>query len=79
MEQRTSQAIPAGAIHQFWAEVEEHLRSRHALGGEQGVRSILRYRNEIDRVGPLVYHREPADVADDIVTGGYTHAERMVG
>lgn len=71
--------IPTNLVNEFWNDVEGHLRSRFDLQGEQRVRSILRYRNEIDRVGPLIYHREPRDVADDIVSGGYANAEREVG
>jgi hypothetical protein len=66
-------------IHAFWNEVEEQLHSHHHLQGDQPIRAILRYRNEIDRVGPIIYHREPRDIADDIISGQYVQAERRAG
>jgi hypothetical protein len=68
--------LPTEQIHAFWNEVEEQLRSRHYLQGDQPLRAILRYRNEIDRVVPIIYHREPLDVAGDIISGQYVPAER---
>ncbi len=79
MYDRQSNPLPIEQIHQFWAEVEEALRSVHQLQGDQPVRAILRYRNEIDGVGPIIYHRSPQDVADDIVSGEYVMADRKVG
>jgi hypothetical protein len=79
MADRIPNPLPIEQVHQFWSEVEENLRSRHSLQGDQPVRAILRYRNEIERVGPLVYHQNPADVADDIVSGEYVRTERMAG
>ena len=66
-------------VNEFWEDVEGHLRSRLDMPGEECVRSILRYRNELDRVGPLIYHRQPRDVADDIVSGGYARTGRQAG
>ena len=79
MKRRTSHPLPVELVHRFWDEVERQLRSRHRLGGDQAVRSILRYRNEVERIGPILYHREPGDLADDIVSGGYAQAGRKVG
>ncbi len=79
MPDRQSSLLPVEQIHAFWSEVEDHLRARHHLKGDQPVRAILRYRNEIERVGPMLYHREPGDVADDIISGEYIAAERKVG
>ena len=79
MHDRQANALPVEQIHEFWAEVEEALRSRHQLQGDWPVRAILRYRNEIDGVGSMIYHRGPDDVADDIVSGEYAQVDRKVG
>jgi hypothetical protein len=79
MPSRQPNTLPVEQIHAFWAEVEENLRSRHHLKGDRPVRAILRYRNEIERVGAILYHRNAEDVADDIVSGEYVAAERKVG
>ena len=79
MYDRQPNSLPIEQIHQFWAEVEEALRSQHQRQGDLAVRAILRYRNEIDGVGPIIYHRPPADVADDIVLGEYIAVDRKVG
>ncbi len=70
--------LPVAQIHAFWNDVEQHLRDEHGLDGDRPVRAILNYRNEIDLVGPMIYHRTSRDVATDIVTGGYANAGRMV-
>lgn len=79
MEHGRLDNLPVEQIHQFWDAVEQDLRTRGGFGEDGSVRAILRYRNEIERVGPLVYHREPGDVADDIISGGYAKAERQAG
>jgi hypothetical protein len=72
-------ALPTEQVHAFWDSVEETLRTKYKFTGDQPIRAILRYRNEIDRVGPNLYHREPADIADDIVSGEYAQPDRKVG
>src|SRR5437016_3961195 len=71
--------LPVEQIHRFWDDVEQALRTRHGLGADPALRAILRYRDEVERVGPLVYHREASDVAEDIIAGGYTDAQHAVG
>lgn len=79
MSDRLPNSLPVEQIHRFWSEVENDLRARHQLRGDQPIRAILRYRNEIERVGSLVYHQNPPDVADDIVSGQYVRDDRMAG
>ena len=79
MTDRQVNTLPVEQVHAFWRDVEDHLRSRHHLKGDQPVRAILRYRNEIERVGSMVYHRNAGDVADDIISGEYVAAGRKVG
>ena len=66
--------IPVEQVHAFWRDVEEHLRTRHGLAGDGVLRAILRYRDEVERAGPLVYHRDPSEIGDDIISGGYATA-----
>jgi hypothetical protein len=79
MQDRQPNSLPTAQIHQFWRDVEEALRSEHDLQGDQPVRAILRYRNEIEGIGTIVYHRAARDIADDIVSGEYVAADRKVG
>lgn len=79
MGDRKTTPLAIDQIHTFWDEVEEGLRSRHHLPANRAIRAILRYRNEIERVGSIIYHREPSDVADDIVSGDYAQTSRQVG
>ncbi|MDB5334008.1 MAG: hypothetical protein JWP03_5159 [Phycisphaerales bacterium] len=71
--------LPVDQIHRFWSDVEQVLGSRHGVKGDRALRAILRYRDEIERVGPLVYHRDASEVAEDIIAGGYTDAQQAVG
>jgi hypothetical protein len=66
-----SAGLPIDAIHRFWNHVESLLRDRHDLAGEQSIRAIMRYRNELEHVGPMLYHQSAEDVATAIVRGGY--------
>jgi hypothetical protein len=79
MSESQPNSLPVEQIHQFWGQVEEQLGSNYSIHGDRAIRAILRYRNEIDRIGPIIYHRPPKDVADDIVHGEYVAAERKVG
>jgi hypothetical protein len=79
MNDRQPSMLPIDQIHHFWDEVEQSLRARHHLKGDRPVRAILRYRNEIDNVGSIIYHRSPDDVADDILSGEYAMTDRKVG
>jgi hypothetical protein len=61
-------------IDTFWQDVERHLTKRRPrLSPEQAVRAIQRYRNALDVGGvkDMVYHREPQQVAADIVAGEF--------
>jgi hypothetical protein len=61
-------------IDTFWTDVEGALKSRRrAYDSERTLRAIMRYRNALAGAGVtnMVYHREPAEVAADILRGGY--------
>jgi len=61
-------------IDSFWAEVERQLQiDRPHTTPEQRVRAILRYRKALASadVNRMVYHREPAQVAQDIEAGEF--------
>ncbi len=79
MQDRQLNSLPVAQIHQFWRDVEESLSLDHRLTGDQSVRAILRYRNEIEGTGTMVYHRDARDIADDIVSGEYVAADREAG
>jgi hypothetical protein len=73
---RIKSGLPVDLVDAFWTEVEGLLRSEHGMTGEQAVRTILRYRNEIDadKVGDILYHQSAVDVAHGLITGGYAQA-----
>ena len=60
-------------IDSFWDDVEDALKSERNATNERALRAIMRYRNALAgaAVTNMVYHREPRDVARDIVSGGY--------
>lgn len=64
-------------IDTFWTEVERALKSRRKkFNSEQTLRAIMRYRNALAGAGVtnMVYHREPDEVAQDILRGEYDQA-----
>jgi len=64
--------LPVEQIHRFWEEVEQVLRDHYRLRSDEALHAIVRFRNETERVGALRYHLDPADIARDIVEGGYS-------
>jgi len=61
-------------IDDFWTNVERELcHELPDLSSEQRLRAIMAYRNALAsvEVNQMVYHREPSDVAHDILVGEF--------
>ena len=65
------QLMTTQMVDQFWLEVELSLKEDHNLSNELALRGIVRFRNQTERIGDLIYHNDPVHLARDIVEGGY--------
>jgi hypothetical protein len=69
--------LPNHLVDEFWERVANDLAGRSGVGPSVARRAIARYREELARMDmpDLVYHREPAEVARDVMQGGFAGAE----
>jgi hypothetical protein len=60
--------LPGHLLAEFWFAVEQQLREQHHLTEQQARSGVGDYRNRLDlhRVGEMVYHNNPEDVAATI-------------
>jgi hypothetical protein len=60
--------LPGHLIAEFWVRVEELLQKQHHLTAERARQGIVEYRALLDskRVGDIIYHQEPEQVANTI-------------
>jgi hypothetical protein len=75
---RNQSGLPIDLVDAFWDGVVTLLRSEHGLTNVQALRSVLRYRNELDahEVGDILYHASPKEIAGNVITGGYAGTQR---
>lgn len=68
--------LPRHLIEEFWDAVRGELRGRHTYPEPRATAAVAGYRAELDRrhFDDLIYHREPAAVAEAVV--GWMNADQ---